>query len=397
MSAGTAGNGSDVVVLGAGFAGLGTAAMLGRRGVSAVVLEQSDQVAASWRNRYRSLRLNTLRWMSSLSGYRMPRSYGRWPTRDQVIEYLEDYARKERLRVEFNTQARRITRSNGAWRVETTVGDLDASAVVVAVGYDHDPFLPEWPGREGFTAELIHASAYRDPEPFSGSDVLVVAPGNTGSEIACELARNGASRVRAAMRSTPNVICREWLGIPTPVTAYGLDRLPRGAADRILGGAQRLMMGDLSKVGLGPPTHGFATNVLDRKVAPVVNAGFVDCLKAGDVELVAAVEGFDGADVILADDSRIQPEVVIAATGYRRGLEPLVGHLGALGDRGEPLYNGVPANPATPGLYFVGYGLWIRGQLPRTSHDTRRVARAIARDLRVSRKPAQPEPASASV
>ena len=236
-------------------------------------------------------------------------------------------------------------------------------------------------GREGFTGELLHASAYREPEPYRGRDVLVVAPGNTGSEIACELARGAARRVRAAMRSTPNVICREWLRIPTPVTAYGLDRLPRRTADRILGGAQRLIMGDLSKVGFGPPTHGMATNVLERKVAPVVDAGFVGALRRGEVELVAAVEGFDGADVILVDGSRIQPEVVIAATGYRRGLDPLVGHLDVLGDDGEPLYNGAPANPTSPGLYFVGYGLWIRGQLPRTSHDTRRVARAISRDL----------------
>ena len=374
-------NGERAIVLGAGFAGLGTAAMLQRRGVPALVLERSDSVGASWRNRYGSLRLNTLRWMSTLKGYRMPRRYGRWPTRDQVIEYLEDYAREERLLIEFDTEAKRVDRSNGGWTVKTSAGDFGAPAVVVAVGYDHDPLLPDWPGREGFTGELLHASAYREPGPFHGRDVLVVAPGNTGSEIACELARNGARRVRAAMRSTPNVICREWLRIPTPVTAYGLDRLSRRTADRILGGAQRLIMGDLSKVGFGPPTHGMATNVLERKVAPVVDAGFVGALRRGEVELVAAVEGFDGADVILVDGMRIQPEVVIAATGYRRGLNPLVGHLDVLGDDGEPLYNGVPANPTSPGLYFVGYGLWIRGQLPRTSHDTRRVARAISRDL----------------
>jgi putative flavoprotein involved in K+ transport len=141
------------------------------------------------------------------------------------------------------------------------------------------------------------------------------------------------------------------------------------------------MIGDLSDVGLAPATHGLATNVLERKVAPVIDAGFVQALRAGEIELVAAVEGFDGSDVILADDSRIQPEVVIAATGYERGLDPLVGHLGVLGPDGEPTHNGVPASPAAPGLYFVGYGLWLRGQLPRTSRDTGRVARAVAHEL----------------
>jgi cation diffusion facilitator CzcD-associated flavoprotein CzcO len=369
------------IVLGAGFAGLGTAAMLQRRGVPALVLERSDQVAASWRNRYPSLRLNTLRWMSSLKGYRMPRRYGRWPTRDQVIEYLEDYAREERLRIEFETEAKRVTRSNGGWTVETDAGELEAPAVVIAVGYDHDPLIPGWPGKGQFAGELLHASIYRDPEPFRDRDVLVVAPGNTGSEVACELARNGARRVRAAMRSTPNVFRREWLGMPTPLIAAPTDYLPTRIADRITSVAQRVMIGDLSKVGFGPPTYGLATNVLERKVAPVVDAGFVDALKVGEVELVAAVEAFEDADVILADGTRIQPEVVIAATGYERGLDPLVGHLGVLGSDGEPTHVGAPASPAAPGVYFVGYGLWLRGQLPYTSRDTRRVARAIAREL----------------
>jgi cation diffusion facilitator CzcD-associated flavoprotein CzcO len=355
--------------------------MLGRRGVPALVLERSDQVAASWRRRYASLRLNTLRWMSTLKGYRMPRSYGRWPTRDQVIAYLEDYARKERLRIEFETEARRITRSNGGWTVETSAGEMSAPAVVVAVGYDHEPFVPPWPGRDGFAGELLHASTYREPEPFRDRDVLVVAPGNTGSEISVELARNGARRVRAAMRSTPNVFRREWLRVPTPLIAAPMDYAPTKVADRISSLAQRVMIGDLSAVGFAPPTHGLATNVLERKVSPVIDAGFVDALKAGEIELVAAVEAFEGPDVILADGERIQPEVVIAATGYERGLDPLVGHLGVLGPDGEPTHVGAPASPAAPGLYFVGYGLWLRGQLPYTSRDTRRVARAIAREM----------------
>jgi putative flavoprotein involved in K+ transport len=368
------------LVLGAGFAGLGTAAMLQRRGVPALVLERSDQVGASWRRRYRSLRLNTLRWMSTLKGYRMPRRYGRWPTCDQVVEYLEDYARREELRIEFGTEAKRITSANGGWAVQTSAGEVTAGSVVVAVGYDHDPVIPDWPGREAFAGELLHASEYGEPAPFRDRDVLVVSAGNTGSEISYELARSGARRVRTAMRSTPNVFRREWLRMPTPLLAASMDYLPVKLADRMCFLSQRVMIGDLSGIGLAPATHGLATNVIERHVAPVIDAGFVDAVKAGEIELVPAVETFDGPDVVLADGARIRPEVVIAATGYSRGLEPLVGHLGVLGPDGEPTHRGVPANPAAPGLYFVGYGLWLRGQLPRTSRDTRRVARAVARD-----------------
>src|SRR4051812_28265305 len=105
------------VVLGGGFAGLGTAAMLERRGVSTLVLERSPRVGESWRGRYDSLRLNTVRWMSTLSGHRMPRRYGRWPLRDQLAEYLEDYAREMRLRIRFDTDAKRVERRDGGWAV----------------------------------------------------------------------------------------------------------------------------------------------------------------------------------------------------------------------------------------------------------------------------------------
>jgi putative flavoprotein involved in K+ transport len=319
--------------------------------------------------------------MSTLKGYRMPRRYGRWPTRDQVVEYLEEYARREKLRIEFETEAKRITSSNGGWVVQTSAGEVTAESVVVAVGYDHDPVIPDWPGREAFAGELLHASEYREPAPFRDRDVLVVSAGNTGSEISYELVRSGARRVRTAMRSTPNVFSREWLRMPTPLIAAPMDYLPVKVADRMSFLAQRVMIGDLSGIGLAPATHGLATNVIKRHVAPVIDAGFVDAVKAGEIELVPAVEAFDGPDVILANGERIQPEVVIAATGYSRGLEPLVGHLGVLGPDGEPTHRGVPANPAASGLYFVGYGLWLRGQLPRTSRDTRGVARAIAKEL----------------
>lgn len=372
------------VVIGAGFAGLGTASALRRRGVEAVVLDRSDAVGNSWRNRYESLRLNTLRWMSTLHGYRMPRHYGRWPTRDQIVEYLEDFAREEDLLIEFGAEVKRIARANGGWTLETSAGDVGADAVVVGIGYDVEPKLPDWPGLDGFRGELIHASAYRNPKPYEGKDVLVVAPGNTGSEIAAELTRNGAGRVRAAMRSIPYVTKREWLGIPTPLIAYTIDPAPTWLADRSSALFQRVMLGNLRKFGFGPATYGLATTVRDRHVAPVIDAGFIDSLKAGEIELVAAVAGFDGSDVILADGDRIQPESVIAATGYHRGLEPLVGHLGVLDERGEPTHRGPHSHPQAPGLFFVGYDVWLRGQLPKTSRDARRVAKAISRELKRS-------------
>jgi putative flavoprotein involved in K+ transport len=369
------------VVLGAGFAGLGTAAMLERRGVPALVLERSSAVGGSWRGRYDSLRLNTVRWMSTLSGHRMPRRYGRWPARDQLVEYLEDYARVMRLRIRFDAEAQRVERRAGGWAVAIPDGEVEADAVVVATGYDHNPKLPDWPGRDGFAGSLIHASSYRNPEPYRGKDVLVVSAGNTGSEVAYELLQSGATRVRTAMRTPPNIFPREWLGVPMPLLAATSERNPLRVSDRLGWIMQRAIYGDLSRYGLPRSPVGYATNVQVRRVAPTVDAGFVEAVKDRRIEVVAALEAFDGADVILADASRIQPDAVIAATGYERGLEPMVGHLGVLNEEGEPAHNGVPRDPKTPGLYFNGYRTLLSGQLRLIRMQARKIARAIAGEL----------------
>src|SRR5213078_2334862 len=113
--------------------------MLQRRDIPAVVLERTDQVAASWRSRYDSLILNTPRFTSTLAGYRMPRRYGRWPKRDHVIEYLEEYARREEVKIRFGVEARRLEREKGAWSLETSDGRLHSSHVVIAAGHDIKP------------------------------------------------------------------------------------------------------------------------------------------------------------------------------------------------------------------------------------------------------------------
>src|SRR4051794_10722373 len=202
---------TQAIVCGAGAAGLGTAACLKRAGVETVVVERGDAVGMSWRRRYPALRLNTLGWMSTLPGYRASRRrYGDYPKRDDWIRYLEDYARHHALAIEYGTEVSRVEKAGRGWQVETDGGSRDASFVVVATGFDREPHVPDWPGRDGFAGELLHAADYRDPEPFRGRDVLVVGPGVTGSELAAFLADGGAARVRTAMRTPPNVVPRKW-------------------------------------------------------------------------------------------------------------------------------------------------------------------------------------------
>ena len=120
-----------------------------------------------------------------------------------------------------------------------------------------------------------------------------------------------------------------------------------------------------------------------------VDVGLVDAVREGRVEIVAAVEGFDTDKVLLADGSRISPDVVVAATGYARGLEGLVGHLGVLDGRGRPSVRGARTPAEAPGLYFTGYTNPISGNLREMAIDAQKIARAVAGDRRrnVSRLP----------
>ena len=368
---------------GAGTAGLAAAAALRAVDVDVTVLERTHQVAASWRSRYDGLRLNSTAWMSTQPGYRASRRrYGEFPTRDAWVQYLEDYAAHHRIDVRFGTQARRLESVDGGWRVETDREDLQARFVVIATGFDRDPYLPDWPGREGFSGELIHSSAYRNPEPYRDRDILVVGPGTTGSEVAALLARGGAGRVRVACRTPPNLTPRKILGVSVMAHGLALDRLPLRVADQIGWLSQRILFGNLDRYGLQRSPIGIATLSRRSQQAPAFDSGFVGLLKAGQIEIVAAVAGFDAASVLLADETRIQPDAVIAATGYRRGLESLVGHLGVLGEDGKPLVGGGNQHPSAPGLFFNGYRFDLSGQLRMMRPDARAIARAVRRQKR---------------
>jgi cation diffusion facilitator CzcD-associated flavoprotein CzcO len=365
------------IVCGAGTAGLAAAAALRAVDVDVIVLERTEEVAASWRTRYDGLRLNTPGWMSTQPGYRASRRrYGEYPTRNAWVQYLEDYAAHHRIDVRFDTQVRRLEPVDGKWRVETNRENLQARFVVIATGFDHDPDLPDWPGRDGFSGELIHSSAYQNPEPYRDRDVLVIGPGVTGSEVAALLSRGGAGRVRVACRTPPNLTARKFLGVSVNIHGLALERLPLRVADQLGWLSQRMLFGNLDRYGLPRPPIGVAT-MSRRQQAPAYDSGFVALLKAGRIEIVAAVAGFDGPDVLLADETRIQPDAVIAATGYRRGLEPLVGHLGVLDDDGKPLVSGGNEHPSARGLFFNGYRSNLSGQLRLMRPDARAIARAV--------------------
>ncbi|MER6343580.1 flavin-containing monooxygenase [Streptomyces sp. NPDC001595] len=380
-----------VYVVGGGPGGLAAAYALRAQGVRAVVLERSGQVGASWRRHYDRLHLHTTRRLSALPGLPMPRRFGRWVSRDNVVRYLEKYAEHHELEIVTGVEVSRIDRSpdGTGWLLHATGGrELTGAAVVVATGHNHTPRIPDWPGLADYTGDFRHASEYRDAAPYAGRDVLVVGVGNTGAEIAVDLVEGGASRVRLAVRTVPHIVRRSTAGWAAQYNGVLVRRLPVRLVDAVARPLARISVPDLSAHGLPRPDTGLYSRVREGAV-PVQDVGLIDAVRKGRVEIVAAVDSFEDGKVVLADGDRVGPDAVIAATGYVRALEGLVGHLDVLDDRGRPLVHGPRSPHQAPGLFFTGFTNPISGMLRELAIDARKIARAVVRTRgeRVSRLP----------
>ncbi len=340
------------------------------------MLDRSGDVGSSWAGRYDSLRLNTVRWMSDLPGHRMPQRMGRWVGRDDLVAYLSDYARWHGLEVRTGVDVDRLAMlPNGRWRAESgghdALSGVDTDAVVVATGAGLHPVVPEWPD-SGFVGQVWHSSSYQSPERLLDRRVVVVGAGSSGGEVVVDLARAGCD-VTWAVRGAPRVFPREVMGAPaTPVAALA-DLLPPSVVDAGAPSAERFVYGERDYL---PAPAESMMELLAHCKEPLTADGIVDLIRSGSVRVVGAVRSLSPAGVELEDSSAVAADVVIAATGYRPGLEPLVGHLGVLGPSGRPI-----ASVPRRGLGFVGFRTPLTGTLWAIERDARRVAAALARHL----------------
>jgi cation diffusion facilitator CzcD-associated flavoprotein CzcO len=368
-------NEQHVVVIGAGPAGIAMAICLQDRGIRPLVIDRAGEVASSWRTRYDRLKLNTGRQFSHLPGRSYPKGTPTFPTRDQVIEHFDHHARQAAVPLRLDTAVNRLDSRPGGWRLHTSDGDIDARHVVVATGLMHTPTTPRW--SDEFTGAVLHSSEYRNPTPYVGRRVLVVGTGSSGMEIAHDLATGGAAKVWMALRTPPNIMLRGGpAGLPGEVIALPLYHAPKRLADAMARRARAQFIGDLSEFGLTVPAEGPFTKLARENRPPsLVDIDVIDAIRDGSIEVVATVDGFDDGAVRLVDGRQLDPDVLVCATGYRQGLEPLVGHLGMLDDRGAPKLGG--DSLAAPGLWFIGFT--ARPALIRfVGKQSRRLAKKIA-------------------
>lgn len=363
---------TEAIVIGAGPAGLACAAMMKQAGLAPLVLERASAVGAVWRRHYDRLQLHTDKGHSGLPGLAMPREYPKFPSRKQVVQYLEAYARYFAITPRLNTTAKRIACADGGWRVETNSEALTAPAVVVATGMVGSPVRPSWPGGDGFPGPMIHSSEYRNPKPYAGKRVLVVGFGNSGGEIALDLAEKQLP-VTLSVRSPVRIVPREILGLPILSWAIVLQHLPTRVADALSAPLVWLTVGSPERLGLRTSDKGPLTMVEEDGRIPLLDVGTVDAIRAGRIEVRPGIERFEGETAVFVDGTRAPFDAVILATGFRPDLRPLLPNVeGVLDAAGLPRVSGRATSQ--PGLYFCSFRVSPTGQLREIGIEAKRIA-----------------------
>jgi cation diffusion facilitator CzcD-associated flavoprotein CzcO len=361
---------TNVVIVGAGPAGLAVAACLKQAGVDFVMLEKSEQVAPSWRRHYRRLHLHTVKSLSSLPFVPFPKSHPRYVPREKVVSYLDAYAERFGLEPRFGVTAKSIRREGDRLLVQTDAGLFNAGKVVVATGNNAQPVMPGFPGIDEFKGKVLHSAAYTEAAPYAGKDMLVVGMGNTGAEIALDLAESGAVTI-ISVRKGVHIVPRELFGVPIQIVGIASRTMPQPLNDWMFPKILDRALGKLEKYGIARPKQGILRGI-DAGRIPVIDVGTVAAIKAGRIGIAPDIASFTRDGVRFVDGVEQAFDAVIFATGYRPG------HDRFLPAQLNPGRSGVNARAKELGVYLVGFHNPVTGLLREIGIEARAVAKDIA-------------------
>lgn len=341
----------DVVIVGAGQAGLALGSFLRRAGLDFALLDAHPRIGDAWRRRYDSLRLFTPAKRDALPGLPFPGGPERYPTKDEVADYLEVYARTFELPVLTNTRVARLEQDGEEFALHTSRGLLRARRVVIAAGPFGSPFVPPFARDLDESVVHVHSAAYRRPAQLPEGRVVVVGSGNSGAQIAEEL--SASRRVTVA------------LGRPQPA-------LPQ----RLLG---RDVFDVLSPLGLFDVPAASRLGRQLQKRDPVIGTNLRSLARRGRLDLAPRIVGAEGRALITENGRRLEADAIVWATGFRPALEWI--KLPMLDEAGRPAHQG--GLTAVPGAFFLGLS-WQRTRasalLGGVGRDAAWLARILTRD-----------------
>ncbi|XP_023511419.1 probable indole-3-pyruvate monooxygenase YUCCA8 [Cucurbita pepo subsp. pepo] len=369
------------VIVGAGPAGLATAACLREQGVPFVVIERADCIASLWQKRtYDRLRLHLPKQFCQLPRLPFPQEFPEYPSKKQFIQYLESYTHKFEIKPRFNetVQSARFDQTGGLWRVKTESSSGEVEYVcqwlVVATGENAECVMPEIEGLNEFSGEVLHVSDYKSGERFKGKNVLVVGCGNSGMEVSLDLCNHEASP-SMVVRSSVHVLPREVLGKSTFELAVLLMKwLPLWLVDKLMLILAWLVLGSIEKYGLKRPLMGPLELKNTTGKTPVLDIGALNKIRSGDIKVVPGIKRFNRTEVEFINGEKMSIDSVLLATGYRSNVPFWLQEREFFGKNGFPRTPFPNGWKGKSGLYAVGF---TRRGLSGVASDAIKIAQDI--------------------
>ncbi|KAL5791722.1 hypothetical protein ACOSP7_000316 [Xanthoceras sorbifolium] len=370
-----------VIIVGSGPSGLATAACLNRHSIPYTILEREDCFASLWKKySYDRLHLHLVKNFCELPHMPFPPSYPRYVSKNEFIQYLDDYVSRFNIRplygrsVEFADYDDQVSKR---WTVKArnvSSGETEeyfARFLVVASGETSDPFTPKnIDGLSNSTAEVIHSTQFRNGKAYGGKNVLVVGAGNSAMEIALDLANYGA-KTSIVIRSPIHVLSREIVYIGLVMMRY----FPPGMVDSLMVMLSKLFYGDLTEYGINRPKEGpFFMKVAYGKY-PVFDVGTFKKIKSGEIQVLPAIESIGGKEVVFKNGKSYPFDTIIFCTGFKRSTNKwLKGDDDLLNEDGIPKQSFPNHWKGKKGLYCVGLS---RRGLYGASADAQNIANHI--------------------
>jgi len=366
---------TNTLVIGASISGLASAATLQKQGIEYIIIEKHSQSVAPWRNHYERLHLHTNKRVSNLPYKKFDRTIPGYPSRQQVVDYLEEYQKEFNIDPVFNTEAKSVKKDGDQWITETTNGTFRSKYIVMATGPFGKPKTVNFKGMETFPGRIIHSYGYKTGKEFKGQKVLVVGFGNSACEIAIDLYEQGAMPFMS-VRSAVNVVPRDILGIPILEISQVLSRLPPRIADTINVPLMRLLFGDITKLGLKKLPYGPFEQIQKDGNSPVLDIGTIKHIRKGHIKIYDDIDRIDGSTICFTDKRKENFDAIVAGIGYYQNAAEIVSV-----DKGrfEDLRSCVDKQKyfGKDGLYFCGFWIGPRGQIHEISLDAQKISKDI--------------------
>lgn len=357
---------TEVAIVGAGPAGLAVAACLARAGVPFIILERNAAVGSSWRRHYARLHLHTIKQLSALPYLPFAAEEPRYVSRDRVIAYLERYAAEFGLKPRFGETVRAVRRDTDGWRLESTNLSLHARHVVVASGLNAEPVRPDIAGLDRFPGRVLHSGDYLSAAPFAGQSVLVIGMGNTGAEIALDLAEARA-RPTLSLRGGVHTAPRDLFGIPIQRVALATAWLPRALLDTIFPVILDAALGWPQRHGIRRPAQGLLEQIALAGKIPVLDVGTMRNIAEGKIAIVPGIKTLTEDGAVFTNGRMARFDAIVLATGFRPNYRDFLDA------------DVTPASEASvQGLHFVGFRSPVTGLLREISREAIAVAARIA-------------------